>query len=72
MMVQYYSDRAPDGGLIISEATNISLSARGWFGAPVPYTDQQVETWKRVVRAIHAKNGFVFAAAVAYRSLFSL
>jgi N-ethylmaleimide reductase len=61
MMVQYYSDRASDGGLIVGEATNISLTARGWFGAPGLYTDQQVEGWKRVVRAIHAENGFVFA-----------
>jgi len=28
MMVQYYSDRASDGGLIVGEATNISLTAR--------------------------------------------
>jgi N-ethylmaleimide reductase len=61
LMVRYYSDRASDGGLIIGEATNISLTARGWFGAPGLYTDQQVEGWKRVVRAIHAKNGFAFA-----------
>ena len=61
MMVRYYSDRASDGGLIIGEATNISLTARGWYGAPGLYTDRQVEGWKRVVSAIHAKNGFVFA-----------
>src|SRR5580704_15260242 len=34
MMVRYYSDRASDGGLIIGEATNISMTARGWYGAP--------------------------------------
>jgi N-ethylmaleimide reductase len=61
MMVRYYSDRASDSGLIIGEATNISLTASGWYGAPGLYTDQQVDGWKRVVSAIHAKNGFVFA-----------
>jgi N-ethylmaleimide reductase len=61
MMVQYYSDRASDGGLIVGEATNVSLTARGWYGAPGLYMDQQVQGWKRVVGAIHAKKGFVFA-----------
>src|SRR5271156_3688877 len=56
-MVQYYSDRASDGGLIIGEATNVSLNARGWYGAPGLYSDQQIEGWRRVVDAIHEKNG---------------
>jgi len=60
-MVQYYSDRASDGGLIIGEATNVSLNARGWYGAPGLYSDQQIEGWGRVVDAIHEKNGFIFA-----------
>jgi N-ethylmaleimide reductase len=33
-MVQYYSQRASKGGLIIGEATTISANARGWLGAP--------------------------------------
>ena len=34
LMRTYYEQRASDGGLIISEATNISLTSRGWLGAP--------------------------------------
>ena len=61
MMVEYYTQRASDGGLIIGEATSISAAARGWYGAPGLYTDQQVEGWKRVVKAVHAKGGKMFA-----------
>jgi len=45
LMARYYTQRASDGGLIIAEATNISLTSRGWLGAPGLYTDEQVEGW---------------------------
>jgi N-ethylmaleimide reductase len=61
LMLEYYTQRASDGGLIISEATTISITGRGWFGAPGLYSDAQVEGWKKIVNAIHAKGGFIFS-----------
>src|SRR5450432_4780643 len=49
LMRTYYEQRASDGGLIISEATNISLTSRGWLGAPGLYTDEQVDGWSKIV-----------------------
>src|SRR6266478_3721521 len=34
LMLEYYSQRASDGGLIVSEGTSISIAGGGWFGAP--------------------------------------
>jgi len=61
LMVEYYTQRASKGGLIIAEATTISTSARGWLGAPGLYSDKQVEGWKKITSAVHAKKGFIFA-----------
>ena len=57
LMREYYTQRASKGGLVISEATTISVSARGWLGAPGLYSDQQVEGWKKITAAVHAKGG---------------
>src|SRR6202044_1742808 len=61
LMRTYYEQRASDGGLIISEATNISLTSRGWLGAPGLYTDEQVKGWSKIVSAVRAKGGHMFA-----------
>jgi N-ethylmaleimide reductase len=61
LMAEYYGQRASEGGLIISEATTISVTARGWFGAPGMYSDEQVAGWKRVVETVHAKGGRMFS-----------
>jgi N-ethylmaleimide reductase len=37
LMLEYYAQRASEGGLIVSEATPIS--GGGWFGAPGLYSD---------------------------------
>jgi N-ethylmaleimide reductase len=61
LMAEYYGQRASDGGFIIGEATNISLTSRGWLGAPGLYSDQQVEGWKKIVSSVHAEGGHMFA-----------
>jgi N-ethylmaleimide reductase len=64
LMVQYYGQRASNGGLIISEGTQISRSGSGWSGAPGLYTDEQVEGWKLVVDAVYAKGGIHLCSAL--------
>jgi N-ethylmaleimide reductase len=61
LMLEYYAQRASDGGFILGEATNISVTSRGWLGAPGLYTDEQVEGWKKIVDAVHSKGGHMFA-----------
>ena len=61
LMREYYAQRAAEGGLIISEATPISPTARGWYGAPGIFTVEQIAGWKRITDVIHAKNGRIFA-----------
>ena len=57
LMVEYYRQRASDGGLIISEATPVSLRGYGYAGAPGIYDDSQIAGWQRVTEAVHAKGG---------------
>jgi N-ethylmaleimide reductase len=61
LMRQYYAQRASEGGLIIGEATNISVTSRGWLGAPGLYSDPQVAGWKKITSEVKAKGGHMFA-----------
>jgi N-ethylmaleimide reductase len=59
MNAQYYEQRA-SAGLIISEATQVSKQGQGYLWTPGIYTDQQVEGWKRVIQAVHSRDGKIF------------
>ncbi|HWO28357.1 MAG TPA: hypothetical protein VNO32_06125, partial [Candidatus Acidoferrum sp.] len=61
LMLEYYSQRASDGGLIVSEATSISIAGGGWFAAPGLYSEEQVAGWKRITDAVHQKRGYMFS-----------
>ncbi|MDQ2139945.1 alkene reductase [Alcaligenaceae bacterium B3P038] len=55
----YYSQRA-SAGLIITEATQVSAQAQGYQDTPGLYTPPQIEGWRKVTDAVHAKGGKIF------------
>ncbi|AZE79347.1 alkene reductase [Pseudomonas synxantha] len=55
----YYSQRA-SAGLLISEATQISQQGQGYQDTPGIYTKAQIEGWRPVTDAVHAKGGRIF------------
>ncbi len=57
---EYYGQRADDAGLIISEATQISPTGKGYAWTPGIYSSQQVEGWKLVTDAVHKKGGVIY------------
>jgi len=61
MMRDYYERRAKNGvGLILTEGTIIHPSADGYPDVPYIYTEKQIESWKKVVTAVHAHDTKIF------------
>ncbi|KAM2450237.1 hypothetical protein PS1_020228 [Malus domestica] len=58
--ILYYSQRTSNGGLLITEATGVSDTAQGYTDTPGIWTKEQVEAWKPIVDAVHAKGGIFF------------
>jgi N-ethylmaleimide reductase len=56
---EYYRQRA-SAGLIITEGTNISPMAKGYIRTPGIFTREQLESWRNVTRAVHARGGKIF------------
>ena len=55
LMLEYYTQRASNGGLLITEATTVAITGRGYLGAPGIYSDAQVAGWQRITSAVHAR-----------------
>lgn len=56
LAAEYYAQRA-SAGLIISEATQISSLGKGYPATPGIYTDAQMEAWRVITDAVHARGG---------------
>lgn len=60
LMLEYYRQRASDGGLQITEAAAVSSAARAYHTGPGLYTEEHVTAWKAITDAIHEKGGVIF------------
>ncbi len=59
LMRTYYCQRA-SAGLILSEATSVCPQGVGYANTPGIWTGAQVEGWKKITQAVHAKGGKIF------------
>ena len=59
LMAEYYAQRA-SAGLILSEATSVSPMGVGYPDTPGIWSEQQVEGWKLVTKAVHDAGGLIF------------
>ena len=59
LMAEYYAQRAT-AGLIITEGTSPSPNGLGYPRIPGIFSAEQIEGWKRVTTAVHAKGAKIF------------
>ncbi|KAE9410237.1 NADH:flavin oxidoreductase/NADH oxidase [Gymnopus androsaceus JB14] len=66
LVKEYYTQRASTPGtLLISEAAFISPKAGGMAAIPGIWSDEQIQGWKEVADAVHAKGSYIFFQIVA-------
>ncbi len=58
LMADYYRQRAT-AGLILSEATSISPLGVGYPDTPGIWSDEQIEGWKLITKAVHEEGGLI-------------
>lgn len=61
LVSEYYSQRSSvPGTLLVTEATFISPNASGYDNAPGIWSQAQIDSWKKVTDAVHAKKSTIF------------
>ncbi len=58
-MAEYYAQRA-SAGLLITEGVPVVPQGVGYQGVPGIWSQEQVEGWKQVTKAVHDKGGRIF------------
>ncbi|QIG53778.1 alkene reductase [Altererythrobacter sp. BO-6] len=60
IMAEYYSQRAADAGLIITECSQVSPQGRGYLRTPGSYSLTQVDGWRPIVQAVQERGAKIF------------
>lgn len=58
LMLEYYVQRS-SAGMILTEATSVSPMGVGYPNTPGIWSEEQVEGWKKITSAVHAKGGVI-------------
>jgi N-ethylmaleimide reductase len=56
LAAQYYTQRA-SGGLLITEATQITAMGKGYVNTPGIHSNEQIAAWKEITGAVHDAGG---------------
>jgi N-ethylmaleimide reductase len=59
LMAEYYGQRT-SAGIIITEATQVSMQGMGYAKTPGIYTQEQIDGWKLTTDAVHQKGSKIF------------
>lgn len=59
LMAEYYAQRST-AGIIVTEATQISMQGKGYAKTPGIYSQEQIEGWKLITAAVHKKKSKIF------------
>jgi N-ethylmaleimide reductase len=59
LMAEYYAQRS-SAGIIITEATQISMQGMGYAKTPGIYSHEQIEGWKLTTNAVHEAGSKIF------------
>ena len=60
LMASYYAQRAT-AGFMVTEGTQIEPRGQGYAWTPGIHSPAQIEGWKKVTQAVHAKGSIIFA-----------
>lgn len=60
LMADYYAQRA-GAGFMVTEGTQIEPRGQGYAWTPGIYSQDQIQGWKKVTKAVHDQGGIIFA-----------